>query len=269
MSPGQMNPAINPDKLKKMNYLNDLQEQIRLKEYRKKMEKMKEVQEEQKMAKEHQEYQDFGRGGVGSVKRDIYGNVIVTKKSDGNLIGNLYGREIYNKRYQQPIPVPPPAAPLVLPMPEPLPVDNVNKYKFEEDYKQQMELEKKIEEERLKRERLEKLFDEERLKREQQETNYRMLIEQEELRKQKELEEAMEAQVRNVKEKVNVKLQTELGPKIREGDVEKDEFIKGLPVKIKSHLTNVVDHELTRLVADMRHDEDQIVSSILNLKVIK
>ena len=45
---------------------------------------------------EQQQYQYFGRSGVGSVRRDIFGNPIFSKKIDPNFVSNLYAREIYN-----------------------------------------------------------------------------------------------------------------------------------------------------------------------------
>ena len=87
---------LSPEKLKQKEFVNDLQRQIELKRQRKVYEKQKEIEEDKRIMQEQQQYQYFGRSGVGSVRRDIFGNPIFSKKIDPNFVSNLYAREIYN-----------------------------------------------------------------------------------------------------------------------------------------------------------------------------
>lgn len=265
---GQRSLALNPDRAKRQNYLNDLQEQIKLKEYRKKMERLQEEQEELKVQREQQEYQYFGRAGAGGLRRDIFGNVITSKKCDPSLISNLYGRQQYNRKFQI-------AEPMVREeqivntdhrYAMPLVKETVPVKETRDDYGIQLELQRRIEEEKAKRERMEKELEEERMKREEQSKMLRQMQE-EEAKRQQEFERAMLIKSFEARNKVNVKLQADLEPEEKEGEVDEREFVMNLPAKIRSHLTNVVDHELSKLVAEMRHEEDQIVDSIMSLKV--
>ena len=68
-------------------------------------------------------------------------------------------------------------------------------------------------------------------------------------------------------EKVNVKLQTNIEPTSKEGDIEEGEFIENLPVKVKEHFKSVINDQLVKLISDIQRDESQIVESIVELKV--
>jgi len=258
--------ALNPEKAKRQDYLNELQEQVRLKEYRRKMENLQNEQEDLKIQKEQQEYKYFGRAGAGAARRDIFGNIITSKKFDPNFISNLYAKEEYNRKFQLPKEME------VQSMYNPIinPISPINQVKgkgidIQEEYGRELELQKRIEEERMKRELMEKQLEEEKNKREEQEKKLRRM-EEEEMRRQKKFEETMLARSKEVKSKVNVKLQADLGP--QEGEIEEQEFAITLPNKVQSHLTTIVDHELNKLVTDMKQEEDQIVNSIMSLKVI-
>jgi hypothetical protein len=252
--------AINPERTKRQNYLNELQEQIRLKEYRKKMEKLREEQENLKVQKEQQEYQYFGRAGAGGVRRDIFGNIITSKKFDPNFISNLYAREEYNRKLLKQVEVQPVYSPPVII--NPISQVKEKRIDFHEQHEQHLELQKRIEEERMRRELMEKQLEEEKSKREEQEIKLRRM-EEEEIRRQQEFNEAMLLKSKEVKDKVNVRLQAD----IEQEEIKEQEFIITLPNKVQSHLTSIVDNELNKLVVEMKQEENQIVNSIMRLKV--
>jgi hypothetical protein len=99
---------VDVERLKKRELFQSLKEQIKLKEYRKRLEKKQEEQEEKRLLREQEDYQYFGKGGAGGVKKDYYGRVIASKNPDPSIvskfINRLYGRETYNRQmiYNEP-----------------------------------------------------------------------------------------------------------------------------------------------------------------------
>ena len=81
---------MNLEKIKKRDMLESLREQIRLKEYRKKLERIQELQENERILKEQEEYQYYGKGGAGGIKRDRFGRVIALKNHFIHSITNFF-----------------------------------------------------------------------------------------------------------------------------------------------------------------------------------
>ncbi len=290
------NVTTQSDKSKKHEFLESLKEQMRMKDERKKMEKLRQLEDDRRVLAEEQEYQYFGKAGAGGVKKDYSGHTIASRKFDSGNVSNLYGRQSYNpmSRY--------PPASMALPVAGPGPdVERLyeNKARLQEELQQQQELERKLKDEQRKREALAQKLDDERVLREREELRLKFVREQEEearkrvgktgapvavgtedtathvsvavSRRPKKAAAAPLPDEPTANEvvtyKTNVKLQADLDPPSRPGEIGAEEFVKQLPEQVKAHVSHIVDSELLRMVNEMRSQEGRVMDSVVQLKV--
>lgn len=211
----------SPELLKKKAYAESLNEQLRLKEERKRREKQTQLMEDQRIRQEQQEYQYFGKGGGGSARRDEYGRIIVSKKPDINAAANLYGRESYNRRLKGVVPSAESAfrRDCSLPVQEYVPPVQPVQYQDQAEVIGGVELERQIrlrEEAEAARQMAEK----------RQVELERQIQEQQRLREQEELDRQMREEQRrqNLKEEKLLKEQLELEKKLREEQKKREEM---------------------------------------------
>jgi len=162
--------TFTPEQRRKKELLNTLNEQIQIKEYKKKLEKLINLEEDQRMLKEQQEYQYFGRGGGGGVKKDYLGRPIVARKSDPRYAANLYGRESNNQHVRRTF------GTVVdysgMDKAEMKAIKNYNMIILEKELEKQKDLKEKLKNEQEKRRALELKIMERKLKREKWELEY-------------------------------------------------------------------------------------------------
>ena len=236
---------------------------MRLKQYRKNIDKLKDMQETQRIIKEQQEYQYFGKGGV---KRDKAGNAITIKKFDPDSVPNLYGREQYNTKRQMSSSVVYEPSPNFAEITRIGMMNNYNKSKLKSEYEEQKVLERKVKEERERLEQTKKQIEKEEFRKREHNLMLKLEKQREELQK-KRAEFELE-QFADQHGKINVKLQANLPTPIGKGDLSKKEFIRDFPIRMRSHLVNVVRNEISKATAEINHEKKPIIDSILKLKVI-
>lgn len=292
---------LSPEQAKKQNFLDSLKEQIALKEYRKKLEKMQQLEEDRRLAEEQNEYQYFGKAGAGGVKKDYFGKIIANRKVDPGSVVNLYGRESYNKITNIPSATPVPHTASNNENYESEMLKKFHKIKLQEELNQQIALERQLKEEQKRKELMQQQLEAAKLARQQEELRIQYLREQELLKakqlsiknetviennkKSRKVEEKLQPQTTTpvppvvvappvqipekpkITYKTHVKLQADLAPELKPGDLDEKEFVKNLPAQVKSHISSVVDSELTRLINEMRHEENRVMDSIIALKV--
>lgn len=258
------------EQVRKKQFLQSLKDQIELKRQRINMEKIRNLQEDQRILKEQEEYQYYGRCGAGSVRKDQFGNVLVSKRPDPNLACNLYGRQAYNETFNTPH--------YDLNNDEDMNALKCHStLRLQNEYERQLELKRQIEAERMKRKIMEDRLEEEQLKKENEKLKELYIKERDDIKKKLELlRRSIIGPGRNglnksdfgnqtTSDKIHVKLQANLEK--NNGSITKQKFINKLNYNVKKHFTNIVNKELRKVAADMKHEENIITSSIMLLRV--
>jgi len=73
-------PKVNPEVERKRQYLEELKQQLELKEQRAKEERLRKIKQEREELQNYQAYNPFGKAGAGAPLRDRYGNIRVSRK---------------------------------------------------------------------------------------------------------------------------------------------------------------------------------------------
>lgn len=280
---------LDPEKIKKQEFLASLKEQIAIKEERKRLDKLKQMQDDRRIIQEESDYQYFGKAGAGGIKKDYLGRTIASRKADTEAISNMYGNEAYNNGPIEKI--------VEIEMPdfntsrELVNLRQYHKNQLREEMERQALLSSRLKEEQRRRELMEQKLEEQKIMREREEIRLQYLKEQEEAKNRflsLQNKEAREVVVQSRKQnrrgiiikkvvddddkdvvvyKTHVKLQANLEPAPKEGDVPAEEFVEKLPARIKEQIGNTIGGELLKLKSEMQLEESRVMDNILQLKV--